>query len=111
MSSEVKFEMKDMHDSNPVFWVFVALMGDKYAEILKDHTHEKAYNVEVKINGIEVDFAALCKHLMDSFEVETKAAAIELLKERFGDIYNAVTRLGEEIETRARIEFGVRERE
>jgi hypothetical protein len=84
---DIKDHMDHRGKEDPVFWALCELIGDKYKECGLAEG-QSVYNVEVKINGIEVDFKKMCVTLHNGYAENVKREAIELLKNHLGDVTN-----------------------
>src|ERR1017187_10747844 len=73
-SKEITMETIDYHaqKENFIALALLHLMGDKYTEIMPEG-NKGIFEVEVKLNGVEVSFSHLCKLIEDQYD---KAVAV-----------------------------------
>lgn len=77
------------HERDFIGWALCELVGKKYEKIMTPES-KAVFKVELKLNGIEVDFSALCKRLEENYKRAVNEAALELIKEKFDEINTMV---------------------
>lgn len=103
-------ETINYHD-NPHSFIAVALlhlMGDEYKEIMPEG-NKGTFEIEVKLNGVEVSFTELCNLMNSQFDKCVAVAAYKMIEEKFGKVENAASRIVEHMKRVARTELGIEE--
>lgn len=77
------------HERDFIGWALTELVGKKYREIMTPESKAN-FDIEVKLNGVEVNFSELCKRLEENYERAVNEAALALVKEKFGEINDMV---------------------
>lgn len=99
------------NDKDFVGWALCVLLADKYKEIVGDGGAPSVFQIEVKLNGVEVDFTAMCKRLEEGYERAAKKRALELMQEKLAALADVVYRLEQHVEEVARRELDMDDEE
>lgn len=96
------------NQNNFIGWALMHLLvGHEDVIKNKPRGEEKAYNVEVRIDGVEVSFKEMCSVLESDFDHQVKAAAVKLLQERFNHMNDILYNLEQKVVGAAKDEFGL----
>ncbi len=96
------------HEHDFIGWALCELLGNdkKFRKILPEGS-KPVFQVEVKLNGVEVSFTQLCKLLSENYDRAVREHAIELLKERLSKITDVIYRIEQHVVGVAREEFDI----
>jgi hypothetical protein len=84
-----------VEDDRKLGWLSAAILNmisDKFAEIIPEGA-EKQIEIEIKFNGVEVSFTDFIDRLAKSYDESVKRAALNLLKEKLGDLTDVVYKI------------------
>lgn len=104
--AKVKFE--DIRKNDWAEHIFIHLLSEKYtddelSQIIKDTKKKgEGYDVELKINGEEMDFMVFAQHVQKQDEERIKKKALDYISENFGDLSCAIYEIQEKIEKELR---------
>jgi len=98
------------HEHDFIGWALCELVGKKHREILTPES-KAVFQVEVKLNGVEVSFTEMCKLLEENYDRAVKEKALELLKDRLGDVTDAIYSIERHVEMVARDKLDIPSRE
>jgi hypothetical protein len=115
-----KFTIEEVTRHND--WVSVFLIGvmtdntgegeDFLAKFKIEHGgQDRVLDVQVTVNGVEVDFMDFLKRIESSYEERVSRRAIELLKEKCGAVTDALYALTEHVERVGSDTFGFVDRD
>jgi hypothetical protein len=110
--------IKDLTDSyrsdrgtHPHSWLASAIfntLGDHSKEVFPESEVPPTHiQVELKLNGVEVELSHFINHLHQQYDRMVRAAAVELLKDKMGKTLDAVSKMEETVLRLAKDEFNM----
>lgn len=89
------------HERDWIGFALMELVGKKWKEIIRPET-KTTFEVEIKLNGVEVKFSHLIEVMEKQYDRQVREAALELLKDKFETMTDALYKLEREVEWRSK---------
>ena len=97
MSEQFNFGENRQIGSDALEWAFIVAIAAKGMEKQSEALgHNKTYEIELKIDGIEFKFSEIIKRMMGEWDRCVEEKARELIKEKCYDLINKIDLLVEE---------------
>lgn len=94
-------ELADLRDNNVIHWALCELMGQVLQSNLpfpfKGVENSNVFEVETKIDGVEVKFSHILKQLIEQYDKQVENKAKEMLREKFVMINSRLNEMEESL--------------